>query len=189
MTQTDELLPIRNSYYLGAYAKTLADIQSLPPHAQQNARLIAYKSLIAQGNYPAVINSINPQRDPPVIIAIMILAKLSDAIRRNTPNKAVFIGDMQELLSQGGNALEPSIQYIAANAFYLVGDLEQALKLVSKSPKDMECAALAIQIYLKLDRVDIAKKELTQLKNWADDATLAQLVEAWVNLQAVCSSL
>jgi hypothetical protein len=36
-----------------------------------------------------------------------------------------------------------------------------------------------------MDRVDLAKKELAQIKTWADDATLAQLIEAWVNLSLV----
>ncbi len=33
-----------------------------------------------------------------------------------------------------------------------------------------------------MDRLDLAKKELAAIKSWADDATLAQLVEAWVNV-------
>lgn len=46
-------------------------------------------------------------------------------------------------------------------------------------------AALAIQIYIQMDRVDLARKEVANVKSWADDALLAQLLEAWVDLRIV----
>lgn len=45
--------------------------------------------------------------------------------------------------------------------------------------------ALIIQIYLQLDRLDFAKRELTATKTWAEDAMLVQLIEAWVGLKTV----
>jgi coatomer protein complex subunit epsilon len=35
---------------------------------------------------------------------------------------------------------------------------------------------------LKLDRPDLAGQHLQQIKSWAEDASLAQLSEAWVSL-------
>jgi coatomer protein complex subunit epsilon len=45
-------------------------------------------------------------------------------------------------------------------------------------------AALLVQVYLKIDRPDLARKLLVEIRAWADDATLAQLVEAWVDVYA-----
>lgn len=45
--------------------------------------------------------------------------------------------------------------------------------------------ALIIQIYLKLDRLDLAKRELASTKTWSEDAMLAQLIEGWVGLRTV----
>lgn len=42
-----------------------------------------------------------------------------------------------------------------------------------------------IQILLKMDRPDLARQQLAGLKSWAEDAAIAQLAEAWVNLYMV----
>eukprot|EP00842_Homolaphlyctis_polyrhiza_P005976 jgi/Hompol1/637/HPOL_004250-RA len=71
---------------------------------------------------------------------------------------------------------------VLATVFYHEGRLDDALRLVTMAPKHLECLALTVQIYLKLDRLDLAKKEVKSFKSWADDATLAQLIESWVNI-------
>lgn len=38
-----------------------------------------------------------------------------------------------------------------------------------------------VQIFLEINRPDLAKKEIEKIKTWADDATLAQFTEAWVD--------
>lgn len=46
-------------------------------------------------------------------------------------------------------------------------------------------SALAVQIYLQLDRLDLARNEVATVKTWAEDALLLQMMEAWVDLRVV----
>lgn len=51
--------------------------------------------------------------------------------------------------------------------------------------KTYESVGVMVLCFLLMGRFDMATVEVNKMKNWADDATLAQLVEAWAGFYSV----
>lgn len=50
----------------------------------------------------------------------------------------------------------------------------------------MDAVALIVQIHLQQNRNDLAVKEVTAARRWAQDSILVNLAESWVGLRLVC---
>lgn len=75
----------------------------------------------------------------------------------------------------------PSEQLTAAQVLLSVGQTKEAMNLVHLGAT-MEHIALALQIFLKIDRLDLAKQQLQLLRQADEDAILTQLGSIYVNL-------
>lgn len=98
--------------------------------------------------------------------------------------KEAVIQQMQTML---GDGVSPAVQLTAAHVFLMGGLKKEALQCVHLGVT-MEHVACAIQIYLQLDRVDLAQQQLSQLKRADEEAVLTQLAGVHVAL-ATGSSL
>lgn len=53
----------------------------------------------------------------------------------------------------------------------------------------MDAVALIVQIQLSLNRTDLALKEVSSAKRWAQDNLLVNLAESWAGLRVVSCDL
>lgn len=75
----------------------------------------------------------------------------------------------------------PAVQLTASQVLLSAGQTKEALQQVFQG-STMEQMAMILQIYLKLDRLDLAKQQLSVLKQKDEDAVLTQLCSVYVSL-------
>lgn len=81
----------------------------------------------------------------------------------------------------GGSSSSPSAQLTAAQIFLDAGLTRDALQCVHAG-NTMEHLSLCLQVYLKIDRLDLAQQQLRQLKQTDEDAVLTQLGSIYCSL-------
>ncbi|KAG2180766.1 hypothetical protein INT44_003773 [Umbelopsis vinacea] len=188
MDEFSVLFAVRNLFALGNYQIAINELSTSSrllqsPEAQVEAKVYLYRSYVGQGKYNIVISDIT-ERDPAEVQAIKLLAIYLQAKQKGDAAAAEqAISSSTALLSDGANHSNPTIQLASATIQVNEGFLEEALRILHSRGKNLECAALVIQIYVQMDRIDLARKEVGSVKSWAEDALLAQLIEAWVDLR------
>ncbi|KAI8914640.1 coatomer epsilon subunit-domain-containing protein [Gorgonomyces haynaldii] len=158
-----------NRFYIGDYEQLIQILKSSTENMEQRKQLM-FRTLLVLGQYQTVVNQIS-ERDSSELLAIQLVAKY-------------HLGDKIQVTEEAKQFLRnhettPVVSVAIGTVLYEQDLLEDALVLVSKHPRDLECVGLAVQTLLKMNRLDLAQQQIQQLKTWADDAPLAQLIETW----------
>ena len=95
--------------------------------------------------------------------------------------KEGVLSSLSELLSDPMTSSNPMLAVMAATLYMCEGDFDEALKACSACTS-LEMYAMMINAYLKLERADLAERQLKAMQGVDDDATLTQLCTAWVNV-------
>ncbi|KAI9320812.1 coatomer epsilon subunit-domain-containing protein [Dichotomocladium elegans] len=186
MDEDSILFGIRNAFALGNYQLVINEVSSSrglhSPAAKLEAQTLLYRSYVAQGKYNLVINDISEKEAEGPLKAVRLLAVYLNAKQKNNKDESA-IQQALALLEEGANRVDQTVQVVVATALVHEGNFDEALKVLHTRTKKLECCALATQIYLQMDRLDLARKEVSQAKAWAEDALLLQMMEAWVGLR------
>ena len=96
-------------------------------------------------------------------------------------NEAAQGSIMDQLKALSASSPDPSVQLTTSQVLLSAGQTKEALQQVFQG-STMEQVAMVLQICLKLDRLDLAKQQLTALKQKDEDSILAQLGSVYVSL-------
>lgn len=179
MESSPELFDVKNNFYLGNFQGAINEANSIPKlkEADKLERdIYVYRSYVAQGKYNIVLEEIKESSNPalqPVRILATYLSK--------EESRDMCLSKIKEWMGDGVIAGNPHLQIIAATIFSHEQNFEEAMRSVYQN-NTLEGIAILIQIYLKINRVDQAEKELKRLQQTDDDATLSQLASAWVSI-------
>ncbi|OTA88001.1 hypothetical protein M434DRAFT_399203 [Hypoxylon sp. CO27-5] len=170
-----ELINIHNHFHQGQYQEVIDfDTSALSPENALPARVLVLRARIALGQAEDVIADVQGESEPE-LVAVGALAEYSlgkiDAAVKTIEELASTAGDNQTVQVVGGTVLQAA------------GKSEEALALLSQHSGSLDAVALITQIHLQQNRTDLALKEVTAARRWAQDSILVNLAESWVGLR------
>ncbi|KAF8634556.1 hypothetical protein AX17_004146 [Amanita inopinata Kibby_2008] len=186
--ESAELYHVKQQFILGAY-KTLADMQLPDPSSPDHIPMLLYKAraFIALNNPSSALQLLSKDTDNVAVRATMGLANYVAAT--DTTGKDAALEELRDLAVEiEGEDTEESerdkalVRVLSATAFVRAGEFEEALETLATDTEDLEAVALIVQIYLSINRPDLARKQFDRSKNWAEDDLLLQLIESTIGL-------
>jgi len=191
-----ELLNIYNHYHQGQFQEVVDfDTTGLSPENARPARVLSLRAQIALGQAEDVLAAVQREKEPE-LLAVAALAEL----KTGNESKALKIAEkLAEEKPDNG-----TVQVLCGTVLQAAGKNEEALALLSHHESNrelrlcygfdrwlisciVEAVALTVQIHLEQNRLDLAIKEATAARRWAQDSLLVNLAESWVGLRVVCS--
>jgi len=176
MSEVDELFDLKNSFYLGNFAHTIneANKLKLAGDSATERDVFLYRAMIAQKQF-SVLNAEIKSSAPPQLIAIKTYASYL-ASGNADANLKILDSQLQAVAPE--NWVSP---VMCASIYLHEGNYESALRTLQLTDH-LEGLAMQVQVYVMMERPDLAKKTLKQMTDMDEDATLTQLAQAWTNL-------
>lgn len=176
----DELYTLRAQFWLGHFDLCLAEGKSLArrpmsPNLKLEREEFLHRANIALGKYSKVISETSNASGS--LKALHLHASYEAAASKSVPDTAEMdsiVNEMKSLLSSNPSDLTTSLQLTAAHVFLRHNLTREALQCVHLGTS-MEHIVLSLQIYLKIDRLDLAAAQLSLLKQADEESVLTQL--------------
>jgi len=177
MAEPDELYTLRAQYWLAHYVLAIEEAKSVARRPMSLALKLEreeflYRSQLALKETDKVIAA-TAGSDRPALQALGLSAQYS-APGASEQDKATIVEQLKSFIGEPG-------QLYAAQVFLDAGLTKEALQCVHIGI-NMEQIALMLQIYIKIDRIDLAKQQLGLLKQADEDAVLTQLGSVYISL-------
>jgi len=175
--ETDELFEIRTAFYIGNYQRCISEAQKLKvsPELQEEKDILMYRAYIGQRKYAVVLDEIKNSSDE-----LLGVRTFADYISDSSKSEKILV-ELDKKMSGNVDVSKSTFLYMASSIYYLEGNYDATLRTLHQSDA-LECIALMVQTLLKIDRVDLARKELKRMQDLDEDHILTQIAQAWFNL-------
>ncbi|KAL6873287.1 coatomer complex, epsilon subunit [Trichoderma longibrachiatum] len=167
-----ELINIHTHFYQSQYQQVIDfDTSSFSPENAIPARVLKLRARLALGQAEDVFADVQGETVPD-LEAVGALAEY------NLGRTDSAIKTIEKLAESAGDNV--TVQVVGGTVLQAAGKSEEALALLSKHQGSLDAVALIVQIHLQQNRTDLALKEVTAARRWAQDSLLVNLAEAWV---------
>jgi len=180
MDSPDELYTLRAQFWLGHYHLCLEECKSvarrpMSPNLKSEREEFVHRSNIGLGLYDKVISETSGSDKSLSIQALNLQASYEvAAAKADTEKMDSIIVRLKSLLSSNLSEVTTSLQLTAAHIFLRHNLIREALQCIHLGVA-MEHILLSLQIYIQIDRLDLAEGQLALLKQADEDAVLTQL--------------
>jgi coatomer protein complex subunit epsilon len=181
---SSELYHVKQQFILGAY-KALANSSLPDPSSPDYAPTLIYQTRARIALDDCKTTNIPPDSENLALKAVAALARYVSAV--GIAEQEVSLEELRDLCVEiEGDDVERNeqdkdmVKVLSGTAFARAGEVEEALETLGagSSTENLEAIALIVQVYLSINRPDLAKKEFERSKRWAEDDLLLQLIEA-----------
>jgi len=168
---------LRNNFWMGNYQRTIHEGSALKIKEDAlvlEAKSFVLRAMIAKGDTGAVLEDYKGDQ-PAALEAVKLLARM----KAFPEKKDTVLLEATQWMDDASFSTNVTLQTVAATIFFGAGDYKSALKALQHK-RNMEQTAMTCQVYLKMNRLDLAQKAHDELTKIDDDHSLTQLCRALV---------
>ncbi|KAG8677254.1 hypothetical protein FPOAC2_03374 [Fusarium poae] len=170
-----ELINIHSHFHQGQYQEVVDfDTSSFSPDNALPVRVLVLRARLALGQAEDVLDELKGESEPE-LQALGALAEL------NLGKTDSAVETIEKLASSAAD--NTTVQVIGGTVLQAAGKSEEALALLTQHQGSLDAVSLIVQIHLQQNRTDLALKEVSAARRWAQDSLLVNLAESWVGLR------
>lgn len=169
------LIDISNAFYTGNYQHCINLAEKIKKPILEKD-VFMYRSYLATNRFRVVLDEISPSNSGDLLSVRLFADYMLNK------NKFADLIEIFEKKIAGSEEIHEVWKVIAAIMYIHENQLEEALRVLNGS-SDLECQAIQVYIFLRMCRLDLAKKVIASMTEKNDDDTLTQLAQAWLNIE------
>lgn len=178
MAEPDELFTLKNQLWVGNYQNAISEGGMLS-HLRESLRherdVYVYRAHLALGNFPLVLQSIPDAGGVPIALSAV---KLWASYLAQQVDREMVELTLKEWLADPTSGENPHLLLVAGQIFAREGKLSDALSALTRGGS-LEHMLYIVHLYLQMDRLDLAQKQVQEMRRIEEDSTLTQLAQAW----------